>query len=163
MSRYGVSVGQAPDWRPGCCQHEEWQHNPFICATQATRNSLSPWAQYVWSGLHWLSSGVTSFARGLNDVPKIAAFLVLTLSQTAGLRSGAIAQGHVFWPILLVTGVMGLGALWGGMRVLNVLAHQVTPLDTSSGLVANAGTSMLVLVASPFGLPVSTTHVSQAP
>lgn len=149
-----------PAWRPGCCQHEEWQRNPFICATQSTQNYPSPWAQRVWLGLHWLSSGVTSFARGLNDVPKIAAFLVLTLSLTPELRSGTIDQDNLFWPILLVTGVMGLGALWGGMRVLNVLAHQVTPLDTSSGLVANVGTSVLVLVASPFGLPVSTTHVS---
>jgi PiT family inorganic phosphate transporter len=44
--------------------------------------------------------------------------------------------------------------------VLNVLAHRVTAMDSMQGLVANAGTSLLVLAASPLGLPVSTTHVS---
>ncbi len=37
---------------------------------------------------------------------------------------------------------------------------KVVPLDASSGLVANVGASVLVLIASPLGLPVSTTHVS---
>jgi len=36
----------------------------------------------------------------------------------------------------------------------------VTPLDAYTGLVANLCTSSLVLLASPLGLPVSTTHVS---
>ena len=118
----------------------------------------------VWIALHWLSSGTTSFARGLNDVPKIAAFMILALT----LAPPAVAQTTASWfpdwlqawPILLVTLVMGAGCLWGGFKVLDVLAHRVTPLDASSGLVANMGTSILVLAASPLGLPVSTTHVS---
>jgi inorganic phosphate transporter, PiT family len=44
--------------------------------------------------------------------------------------------------------------------VLHVLANRVTAMDPAQGLVANAGTSLLVLAASPLGLPVSTTHVS---
>jgi PiT family inorganic phosphate transporter len=64
------------------------------------------------------------------------------------------------WAIVAVAATMACGCLWGGFRILNVLAHRVTPLDASSGLVANLGTSMLVMAASPLGLPVSTTHVS---
>jgi PiT family inorganic phosphate transporter len=44
--------------------------------------------------------------------------------------------------------------------VLDVLSQRIATLDSSSGVVANLGTSILVLVASPLGLPVSTTHVS---
>jgi PiT family inorganic phosphate transporter len=62
--------------------------------------------------------------------------------------------------IAAVAMVMGLGGIWGGWRVLKVLAHRVTTLDPGRSLVANVGTSMLVLAASPLGLPVSTTHVS---
>ncbi len=150
-----------PAWSPGCCPQEAWQKNPFVCSTPPRPSAT---AERVWTALHWLSSGTTSFARGLNDVPKIAAFMILALT----LAPPALAQTTASWlpdwlqawPILLVTLVMGAGCLWGGFKVLDVLAHRVTPLDASSGLVANMGTSILVLVASPLGLPVSTTHVS---
>ncbi|RMD79775.1 MAG: inorganic phosphate transporter, partial [Gammaproteobacteria bacterium] len=55
---------------------------------------------------------------------------------------------------------MTAGALWGGRRVLAVLAHRVTTLEAATGVTANLGTAALVLLASPLGLPVSTTHVS---
>ncbi len=161
LSRYVAQ--KVPAWQPGCCPQEEWQRNPFVCATQSEQKRLLHslnWIERIWLGLHWFSSGATSFARGLNDVPKISAFLVLTLSLMPGVQMNGADQPGLFWPIIMVTGVMGLGALWGGMRILNVLAYRVTPLDASSGLVANAGTSILVLIASPLGLPVSTTHVS---
>jgi len=145
-----------PAWSSGCCARADWQQNPFVCAPEGQRPA--PYAQHVWLGLHWLSSGVTSFARGLNDVPKIAAFLILILTLTPALS--AIFVGSPLWPITLVALAMGLGSVWGGMRVLQVLAHRVTPLDPASGLAANVGTSLLVLLATPFGLPVSTTHVS---
>ncbi len=126
----------------------------------ATEPRAPATVERVWTALHWLSSGATSFARGLNDVPKIAAFMMLALTlvpPTLGQTTSSWPQG---WPILLVTLVMGAGCLWAGFKVLEVLAHRVTPLDASSGLVANMGTSILVLAASPLGLPVSTTHVS---
>lgn len=146
-----------PAWSPGCCERADWQKNPFICADSAEQPP-SPWVRRVWIGLHWLSSGATSFARGLNDVPKIAAFLILALTLAPEALRNAGAEA--IWPIIAVTLVMGMGSVWGGRRVLNVLAHRVTPMDTRTGLVANVGTSFLVLAATPLGLPVSTTHVS---
>jgi len=113
----------------------------------------------VWISLHWLTSGITSFARGLNDTPKIAAFLILALSLSPQMNT-AISPGNGIWPILLVTLVMGMGCLWGGFKVLDRLAYQITTLSHNNGVIANAGTSFLVLAASPLGLPVSTTHVS---
>lgn len=145
-----------PAWSPGCCPQEAWQKNPFVC----TSPRPPAMAERVWTALHWLSSGATSFARGLNDVPKIAAFMILTLTLAPPALVQTTSSLPQAWPILLVTLVMGAGCLWGGFKVLDVLAHRVTPLDASSGLVANMGTSILVLAASPLGLPVSTTHVS---
>lgn len=145
-----------PPFRPGCCEQEDWQRNPFVCA-ENPQSVPSNATQRVLTLLHWLSSGATSFARGLNDVPKIAAFLILVLALAPGLPFNA--NGNA-WPIVAVAVVMGLGGLWGGMRVLHVLAQRVAPLDSVSGLAANIGTSLLVLGATPLGLPVSTTHVS---
>ncbi len=113
----------------------------------------------IWTGVHWFSSAATSFARGLNDVPKIAAFLILTITLVPGLAYVLHPVGPS-WPIVLVALVMGLGGLWGGFRVLDVLAHRVASLDAGNGVVANLGTSFVVLLATPLGVPVSTTHVS---
>ncbi len=157
---------RVPGWTPGCCEEEEWRQNPFTCengsesktAAMGNKQQRLSWRGKIWIVLHWFSSGLTSFARGLNDVPKIAAFLILitSLSPELSRQLGTGSSG----PILLVTLVMTAGSLLGGFRVLNILAHRVVPMDASQGLTANVGTSMLVLLASPLGIPVSTTHVS---
>ncbi|MGH8583010.1 MAG: inorganic phosphate transporter [Gammaproteobacteria bacterium] len=146
---------RVPAWRPGCCDPADWRRDPYVCAPGSA--PARPVVRRLWVALHWLSSGATSFARGLNDVPKIAAFLIVALA--AGSTGGAGPSAE-FAVIGLVTLTMGLGSLWGGFRVAEVLAHRVTTMDPRQGLVANLGTALLVLAASPLGLPVSTTHVS---
>jgi PiT family inorganic phosphate transporter len=142
-----------PAWRPGCCDPGEWQADPFRCADPVAPDSRLRIA--LLRGLHWLSSGAVCFARGLNDVPKIAAFLILAL-PTLGLTP----QETGYWAVGAATAAMVAGSLWGGLRVARVLAFQVVELDAGRALTANLGTSLLVLAASPLGLPVSTTHVS---
>jgi len=107
--------------------------------------------------IHWISSGLTSLARGVNDAPKILAMLLL---------GGAVAT----WPsdtlkVAAFAGAalaMGLGSHIGGLRVTEVLAEKVTRMDHVEGLSANLTTSSLVLVSATMGLPVSTTHVSSS-
>jgi PiT family inorganic phosphate transporter len=154
-----LTAKRIPQWVPGCCSEEEWQQNPFNCAAANGRQRPSPRVERIWLGMHWLSSGITSFARALNDVPKIAAFLILALAMAPGLGN-SIKEIDPMWPILAVAMSMAFGALWGGYRVLGVMSRHVARLDASSGTMANLGTSFLVLAASPLGIPVSTTHVS---
>jgi len=154
-----IAAKRLPQWVPGCCSETEWHENPFNCAAASGRQRPSARIEKIWLGLHWLSSGLTSFARALNDVPKIAAFLILTISLAPGLDNH-IKDIEPMWPILAVSLSMAAGALWAGYRVLGVMSERVTRLDAGSGTVANIGTSLLVLAASPLGIPVSTTHVS---
>jgi inorganic phosphate transporter, PiT family len=130
-------------------------HSITIQATRKNRRSHSGAADIF----HWVSGGATSFARGLNDVPKIAAILVLAINLSSPGPGSLIPNGFVV-PVILVTLTMALGGIWMGRRVLKTLAFQVVPLDPSTGVVANGATTALVLLASNFGLPVSTTHVS---
>jgi PiT family inorganic phosphate transporter len=53
-----------------------------------------------------------------------------------------------------------VGGLIGARRVAETMAQKITPLNAGQGLVASLTTAALVIVASRFGLPVSTTHVS---
>lgn len=144
-----------PAWSPGCCEPQAYGADPFACAPDTPSTRV---VRQVWNALHWLSSGLVSFARGLNDVPKIAALALpaLVVLSPAGGVTTALTMGA----LLLVTAAMGAGSVWGGLRLLPVLAGRVSRLDVRTGLAANLGTSMLVLAASPLGLPVSTTHVA---
>jgi len=107
--------------------------------------------------IHWISSGLASFARGTNDAPKIVAMLLLGSATTAwpSISSQLAAFGGVAI-------AMGLGSYFGGRRVTEVLAEKVTRMDHSEGLSANLTTSGLVLASGTLGLPVSTTHVSSS-
>lgn len=101
--------------------------------------------------LHWASSGAASFARGLNDTPKIAAIAAFALLP-AGWSTVSIA--------LLVGGAMALGALVVGKRVARRLAEDVVRVGEHEGLRANLVLAVLVGVGANQGLPMSTTHVA---
>jgi PiT family inorganic phosphate transporter len=97
---------------------------------------------------HYLSAGTVSFARGLNDTPKIIAL---------GL---SLAPVGLSWSIVVVAMVMALGGLLEARKVAETVSQKITAIDHGEGLAANLVTSFLVIVASKWGLPVSTTHVS---
>ncbi|THJ25169.1 MAG: inorganic phosphate transporter [Nitrospira sp. CG24E] len=107
--------------------------------------------------IHWVSSGLASFARGTNDAPKIVAMLLLGNATTAW--PSTLSQLTVFGGVAVA---MGLGSYFGGRRVTEVLAEKVTRMDHSEGLSANLTTAGLVLASGTLGLPVSTTHVSSS-
>jgi len=96
----------------------------------------------------FISAGVVSFARGLNDTPKIAAVLLASplLGPTGSL--------------VLVAVAMAIGGVVGARRVAETMSRKVTAMSTGQGLSASLSTGTLVLAASMAGLPVSTTHVT---
>jgi PiT family inorganic phosphate transporter len=108
-------------------------------------------AARVLDGAHLLSAGAVGFARGLNDTPKIAALLLVVPAFGA---SGATAA-------LVACGVaIALGGVLAARRVAHTLSYEITPLNAGQGLASNLVSALLVVGASRFGLPVSTTHVA---
>ncbi len=105
--------------------------------------------------LHWLSSGAVSFARGLNDAPKIVGLALATTLLAPS--SWTLSSRSLF---LLVSAGIVLGSLVAGRRVTRVLAEDVTPMNHREGLAANLVTAALVAAGAVYGLPMSTTHVS---
>ena len=97
---------------------------------------------------HLLSAGLVGFARGLNDTPKILGLIVGAAILTP--VAGALA----------IAAAMSIGGALGARRVTQTLAQKITPMSPGQGLAGNLATSLLVIGASRFGLPVSTTHVS---
>jgi len=104
--------------------------------------------QKLVEGLHILSGGAVSFARGLNDTPKIVGI--------------AMAASLLELPSLtfLAAAAMAIGGLFGSLRIADTMSDNITDIQHGQGLAANLVTSFLVLFASKWGVPVSTTHVS---
>ena len=63
---------------------------------------------------------------------------------------------------LLAVLAMGLGSYLKGLRVTETLSEKVTTMDRNDSVIANLVTAFLVVFASKFGVPVSTTHVSSS-
>ncbi len=120
-----------------------------ICAT-----SQPAAVRLTLDHLHWLTSGATSLARGMNDSPKMVALLVAA-SALAG--EATIPAPTLF---AIVTVAMVAGSLVAGRRVTHVLAEKVTAMDHHEGFSANLVTAGLVTAGAIYGLPMSTTHVS---
>ena len=97
---------------------------------------------------HFFSAGIVSFARGLNDTPKIVA-LLLTISALS-----------IKWGMLVVALGMAIGGLLNARKVAITVSKKITTLNHGQGLAANLVTGFLVIFASRLGVPVSTTHVS---
>lgn len=105
-------------------------------------------AQKFLDSLHFLSAGVVSFARGLNDTPKIAG-LLLVLSSV-DLHLGLFILGLA----------MALGGALNAKKVAETMSNKIVTMNHGQGFTANLITGILVTTASIHGLPVSTTHVS---
>jgi PiT family inorganic phosphate transporter len=104
-------------------------------------------------GLHYLSGGAVGFARGLNDTPKIVALLL----AGDALSPGAITP---IFGLSMVACVMAIGGVVNARKVAETMSRKITRMNPGQGFTANLVTSLLVCLASRFGLPVSTTHVS---
>ena len=55
---------------------------------------------------------------------------------------------------------MGVGGLLNARKVAETMSHKITQMNHGQGFSANVATGLLVIAATKFGLPVSTTHVS---
>ncbi len=97
---------------------------------------------------HIVSAATVSFARGLNDTPKIAGLLVAV--QAYDIRIGMVT----------IAIAMAIGGLLSARRVAETISKKITKINHGQGFSANLVTSFLVIFASQLGVPVSTTHVS---
>ena len=84
---------------------------------------------------------------------------MLLLGSATATWPSASSQLAAFGGIAVA---MGLGSYFGGLRVTEVLAENVTKMSHAEGLSATLTTSSLVLLAGSLGLPLSTIHVSSS-
>ena len=122
--------------------------NSQACVTKYRGGTLGITAQGFVDVLHYSSAAAVSFARGLNDTPKIAGLLLTVKAFDIRISMIALASA------------MALGGLVAARRVAETMSKKISTMNDGQALSANLVTAALVIGASRYGLPVSTTHVS---
>lgn len=105
-------------------------------------------AQGLVDGVHYLSGAAVSFARGLNDTPKIVGLLLVVRALDIKISMLAIALA------------MAVGGLVNARKVAETMSKKISKMNDGQALTANLVTAFMVIFASRLGIPVSTTHVS---
>lgn len=110
--------------------------------------------QSFWQSGQVVSAGLMAFAHGLQDTPKFASVLLLA----CGLQGGGAEFDLPLWLMLLCSGVMSLGTLLGGGRIIRTVGGAMVQLDRCRGFAADLAGTFSLLLSTLQGLPVSTTH-----
>ena len=115
-----------------------------------------------------LSSAAMSIAHGSNDAQKtigiIVGLLVASRAQFANETGFARflyveSSEHIpAWVKFCAFTCISLGTLFGGWRIVHTMGSRITKLRPVSGFCAETGAAIVILSASSFGIPVSTTH-----
>lgn len=120
----------------------------FARSTPARVNSFFGRAQVV-------SAGFMALSHGSNDAQKSMGIVTLALFSAGRLTKMEVPV----WVIAACALAMGAGTAAGGRNVIRTLGMRMIHLKTYQGFAAEASSSAVILTASHFGLPVSTTHV----
>lgn len=110
--------------------------------------------------LQLFSSGLMALSHGSNDAQKTMG--IITLSLLAGGVIHAPADGHFEIPIYVILTcalMMALGTMSGGWKIIRTMGHKIIRLKPIHGFAAETSAASIILTASHFGIPLSTTHV----
>src|SRR6202012_1863705 len=118
------------------------------CAERYAGSFAGLRSQQIMDAAHFLSAGVVCFARSLNDTPKIVAMLLIVKAL------------DIRWGFVAVAITMVIGGLLHSRKIAETMSKKITEMNPGQGFSANLTTGILVILASSFGLPVSTTHVA---
>ena len=106
--------------------------------------------------LQVVSAGFMAFSHGSNDAQKTMGIMTLALITAGVLPAGSTIP---LWVIVLAASAISLGTAAGGWRIIKTMGQRVVKLDPVHGFAAETTAATIILTASHFGMPVSTTHV----
>jgi len=118
-----------------------------------------------------MSSALLSLAHGGNDAQKTMGIIVGLLASpsvrvlfepytTGWLRYFYVPDTSIIplWVEISAYFMISLGTLFGGWRIVHTMGTRITKLRPVGGFCAETGGALVILTASQFGIPVSTTH-----
>jgi PiT family inorganic phosphate transporter len=105
--------------------------------------------------LQFVSASLYSLGHGGNDAQKTMGIIAVLLFSQGYLGSEFYVP---FWVVISCYGIMGLGTLVGGWRIVKTMGSKITRLTPMQGFCAETGGAITLFGATYLGIPVSTTH-----
>lgn len=101
------------------------------------------------------SASLMALSHGVNDAQKSMGIITL------GLFAGGVLQNVEIplWVILACAVTMGVGTASGGFRIIRTVGFRITRISPSQGFAAEMSASMVILTASFFGMPISSSQM----
>ena len=106
--------------------------------------------------LQLVSAAFMAFSHGSNDAQKTMGIMTLALIAAGVLPADSAIP---LWVIVLAATAISFGTAAGGWRIIKTMGQRVVKLDPVHGFAAETTAATIILTASHFGMPVSTTHV----
>jgi inorganic phosphate transporter, PiT family len=138
------------------------------------RLGRTPFVNAFFGKAQIVSASAMGLAHGMNDAQKSMGIIALALAggTAAGqfehlprwlgfLRIAGSAEGGFdvpAWVAVVCALTMAAGTAGGGWRIIKTLGHKMVKLHPINGFAAEGSSAAVILTASAFGIPVSTTH-----
>ena len=106
--------------------------------------------------LQLVSSGLFSIGHGLNDSQKVMGIIAAALF-VAGGKTGSITD-IPDWVPLACFGMIALGTMSGGWRIVKTMGTKITKVTPLEGFVAETAGALTLYLTEYLRIPVSTTH-----
>jgi PiT family inorganic phosphate transporter len=106
--------------------------------------------------LQLVSAAGYSLGHGGNDAQKTMGIIWMLLIASGHVAADAKAPPD--WVIISCYGAIAFGTLFGGWRIVKTMGQKITKLKPVGGFCAETGGAITLLMASFWGVPVSTTH-----
>lgn len=101
-----------------------------------------------------VSAAFMAFSHGSNDGQKGMGIIALALFLNGNLTELTIP----LWVMFVVATTIGVGTAVGGWRVIRTIGLRMTKLEPVNGFAAETAAAAMIIGASRFGIPLSTTH-----
>ncbi|MES9945655.1 MAG: inorganic phosphate transporter [Candidatus Thiodiazotropha sp.] len=105
------------------------------------------------------AAGLLSFAHGSNDVAN-AIGPVIAIKEALLMNGEAASTNIRLWGLLIGAIGIPLGLVLYGKRLIKTVGSEITELDQVRAFCIVMSVTITVLLASQFGLPVSSTHTA---
>jgi inorganic phosphate transporter, PiT family len=103
-----------------------------------------------------VSGGLLALSHGTNDAQKTMGIITLALVANGNISGDDF---HVpDWVVLSAATAIALGTYMGGWRIIRTMGSRIIKMDTAQGFSAQGSGAAVILAASHFGYPLSTTH-----
>ena len=119
------------------------------------RNSAPSGLNKNFRRLQVVSAALMAFSHGTADAQKSMGVITLALVSYGTLKTFAVP-----WEVMVACAtVMALGTAAGGWRIIKTVGHDFVKLQPVHGFCVETASAGVILGASAFGMPTSTTHV----